>query len=142
MNRVPISQEKTLELLSDIDRAMSSLLVHEFGIPKRAFSVNIQTAPIGLTLQVDSTALPVAFRRTPNAVTEIMTQLCTSLRAVLDRATPSLSSALGMRYLPDRMRVEIGVGPDADPIYPHIVVGTVRELRATKHLRRLRGLPD
>jgi hypothetical protein len=123
--------EITLELLRDIERSTCSILTQDFGIRRNAIRVAIIEAPPGLVLRVDRDWLPPSLRWPPQVLNEIMGELCRSVRAVLDLRLPSLSHGLGMRYLPDAGQIEIGIGPDTQPIYPHILTATVKEWRLT-----------
>lgn len=126
----PVNLEITLQLLEDIASSTASLLVNDFGVKRKAIRVTLQDQPPGLTLKVDRDWLPKPLRP-PAVLNEVMVQVCTSLRATLDAALPSLSHGLGMRYLPAAGTIEIGIGPDTAPIYPHIITATVKELRLT-----------
>jgi len=115
---------------------MRSILVQDFSVPDNAIRSGIQETPPGLSLRVDRDWLPAHLSKT---LDDVMAELCKSVRNVLDAKLPSLSHGLGMRYVPQAGLVEIGVGPDTQPIYPRIITATVKELRITKagerHLR-------
>ncbi len=147
-----VAGEKTVELLSDVRKAIRSLLIHEYGLPAGAIHARTHEAPAGASIRVDPEGLPADLRfslttkpvlldgaRAMCRIDQILVEVGNAANDVLVARMPSLAEGLRWRYVPDVYQLELVAAPGLDPIYPHVLTATVREWRASRWLKEHPG---